>query len=137
MSLPTTRPSAREAGPELLCLQKWEDTAGWLIQHTAKWPKSARFSFVQKVDNQALAILENLVAARYEPGQRRKLLREVNLRLEQLRFLLRMARAQQVMPATGFETAMRGVDELGRMVHGWRVAIGEREAVTGAEQASS
>lgn len=137
MSLPTTRPSAREAGPELLCLQKWEDTAVWLIEHTAKWPKSARFSFVQKVDNQALAILENLVAARYEPGQRRKLLREVNLRLEQLRFLLRMARAQQVMPAAGFETAMRGVDELGRMVHGWRVAIGEREAVTGAEQASS
>jgi hypothetical protein len=137
VSLPTTRPSAREAGPELLCLQKWEDTAGWLIEHTAKWPKSARFSFVQKVDNQALAIIENLVAARYEPGQRRKLLREVNLRLEQLRFLLRMARAQQVMPAAGFETAMRGVDELGRMVHGWRVAIGEREAVSGAEEASS
>ena len=31
------------------------------------------------------------------------------------------------MPAHGFETAMRGIDELGRMVHGWRVAIGERE----------
>ena len=129
MSLPDSRTPAREAGPELLCLLKWEDTAGWLIEHTAKWPKSARFSFVQKVDNQALAILESLVTARYEPGQRRKLLREVNLRLEQLRFLMRMARARQVMPAAGFETAMRGIDELGRMVHGWRVAIGEREAL--------
>ena len=137
MSLPSTRPPAREAGPELLCLQKWEDTAGWLIEHTAKWPKSARFSFVQKVDNHVLAILESLVAARYEPGQRRKLLREVNLRLEQLRFLLRMARARQVMPSAGFETAMRGIDELGRMVHGWRVAIGEREAATGADEAST
>ncbi len=135
MSTPSTRPPAREAGPELLCLQKWEDTAGWLIEHTAKWPKSARFSFVQKVDNQVLAILEGLVTARYEPGQRRKLLREVNLRLEQLRFLLRMAQTRQVMPAAGFETAMRGIDELGRMVHGWRVAIGEREAATGAEEA--
>lgn len=134
MSLPSHRPPAREAGPELLALQKWEDTAGWLIEHTAKWPKSARFSFVQKVDNQTLAILEGLVTARYEPGQRKKLLREVNLRLEQLRFLLRMARARQVMPANGFETAMRGIDELGRMVHGWRVAIGEREAATGADE---
>jgi len=43
-----------------------------------------------------------------------------------LRFLLRMARARNVMPAAGFETAMRGIDELGRMVHGWRVASGER-----------
>ncbi len=126
MSLPSKRPPAREAGPELLCLQKWEDTAGWLIEHTAKWPKSARFSFVRRVDNQALAVLEALVAARYEPAQRHERLREVNLRLEQLRFLLRMARSRQVMPAAGFETAMRGVDELGRMVHGWRVAIGER-----------
>lgn len=128
MSAPAQRPAPREAGPELLALQKWEDTAGWLLEHTAKWPKSARFSFVQKVDNHALGVLEMLVVARYEPGRRRELLREVNLRLEQLRFLLRMARARQVMPPAGFETAMRGIDELGRMVHGWRVAIGERAA---------
>lgn len=59
----------------------------------------------------------------------------MNLRLEQLRFLLRMACARQVMPAAGFETAMRGIDELGRMVHGWRVSIGEREAVPAEEPA--
>jgi len=114
------------AGPELLCLQKWEEFTGWLLEHTAKWPKSARFSFVQKVDLQALAVLEALVAARYEPAQRRGLLREVNLRLEQLRFLLRMARGRAVMPAAGFEIAMREIDGVGRMVHGWRVVIGER-----------
>lgn len=85
------RPPAREAGVELLCLQKWEETAGWLVEHTAKWPKSARFSLVQKVDNHALEVLEMLVVARYEPGMRRKTLREVNLRLERLRFLLRIA----------------------------------------------
>lgn len=128
MSAPTQRPAAREAGPELLALQKWEETAGWLLEHTAKWPKSARFSFVQKVDGHVLGILEMLVTARYEPDQRRRTLRELNLRLEQLRFLLRMARTRQVMPAAGFEVAMRGIDELGRMVHGWRVAIGERTA---------
>lgn len=122
------RPPAREAGVELLCLQKWEETAGWLVEHTAKWPKSARFSLVQKVDNHALEVLEMLVVARYEPGMRRKTLREVNLRLERLRFLLRIARSRKVMPEAGFETAMRGIDELGRMLHGWRVTIGEREA---------
>ncbi|MBI5362394.1 MAG: four helix bundle protein [Planctomycetes bacterium] len=125
---PFTRPPAREAGPELLCLQKWEETAGWLIESTAKWPKSARFGLVQKVDNHALDIVEMLVVARYEPGSRRKLLRVINLRLERLRFLLRIARTRNVMPADKFETAMRGVDELGRMLHGWRVAIGERTA---------
>jgi hypothetical protein len=99
-----------------------------LIESTAKWPKSARFSLVQKVDNHALDIVEMLVVARYEPSTRRKTLREINLRLERLRFLLRIARTRNVMPADKFESAMRGVDELGRMLHGWRVAIGERMA---------
>jgi hypothetical protein len=126
MTLPTTRPPAREAGAELLCLQRWEETAGWLVEHTAKWPKSARFALVQKVDNHALDVLEMLVVARYEPRQRGAILREVNLRLERLRFLLRIARERGVMPPGGFETAMRGIDELGRMVHGWRVALGGR-----------
>ncbi len=121
---PFTRPPAREAGPELLCLQKWDETAGWLIESTAQWPKSARFGLVQKVYNHALEIVEMLVVARYEPGLRRKLLRAINLRLERLRFLLRIARTRNVMPGGKFETAMRGVDELGRMLHGWRVAIG-------------
>jgi hypothetical protein len=123
---PFERPPARQAGPELLCLQKWEDTAGWLIESTARWPKSARFGLVQKVDNHALDIVEMLVVARYEPGLRKKILREINLRLERLRFLLRIARTRGVMPGDKFETAMCGVDELGRMLHGWRVAIGER-----------
>jgi hypothetical protein len=81
---------------------------------------------VQKVDRQALDILEMLVIARYEPTRRAATLREINLRLELLRFLLRLARNSKVMPERGFETAMCGIDELGRMLHGWRVAIGER-----------
>ena len=133
MTLPASRPPAREAGPELLCLQRWEETAGWLVEHTAKWPKSARFALVQKVDNHALDVLELLVVARYEPRERRAALRAVNLRLERLRFLLRSARARGVMPAAGFETALRGVDELGRMVHGWRVASGDRTPSAAAE----
>ena len=130
MTLPSARPPAREAGPELLCLAHWEETAGWLIEHTAKWPKSTRFGLVRRVDDHALEVLELLVVARYERKERARTLRAVNLRLERLRFLLRAARTRNVMPASSFETAMRGVDELGRMVHGWRVAIGDRRAAS-------
>jgi|694.fasta_scaffold138519_2 hypothetical protein len=125
---PGTRTPAREAGAELLCLQAWEQHAGWIVEHTAKWPKSARFSLVQKVDNHALAVLELLVVARYEPKQRSAALREANLRLEQLRFLLRIALQRRITTMAGFETALRGIDELGRMVHGWRATLAGREA---------
>ena len=126
MTIPLDRPPAAQAGSELLVLQKWEETAAWLLNHTARWPKAARFTLTQRLDNHALDIVELLVQARYEPGVRRRVLPEINLRLERMRFLLRLARDSKLENASGFESAIRRIDEVGRMVHGWRQAIGER-----------
>jgi len=126
VSTPFDRPPPRKAGPELLVLQKWEAFLGWLLDHTAKWPKAARFTLTQRVENHALDVLELLVVARYEPGSRRRSLREANLLLERMRHLCRIAKDARVMPRKGFESAMRSVDEAGRMVHGWRQGAGRR-----------
>jgi hypothetical protein len=64
MSYLSDRPPAREAGPELLVLQRWEEFTGWLLAHTARWPKSARFTLCQRVQNHALDVTELLVVAR-------------------------------------------------------------------------
>ena len=138
MSSPLGRPGAREATTDLLVAEHWERFTGWLLDHTRKWPKSARFTLAQRVENLALDVIEGLVVARYEPRERKRSLREVNLGLERMRFLCRIARDARVMPKRGFETAMRGLDETGRMVHGWRTAIGVRRDGGGraVEQAS-
>ncbi len=120
MSIPLSRPPAREAGPELLILARWEEFTSWFLDHTGRWPKSARFTLTQRVENHALDVTEMLVVARYQPRRRRRLLDEINLRLERMRFLLRIARQGNVMPKQGFERAMKSVDEAGRMLHGWR-----------------
>ena len=126
MTMPLDRPPAAEAGPELQVLQKWEAFVGWFLHHTGKWPKHARFTLTQRLENHALDVIELLVQARYEPKLRAPLLRTVNLRLERMRFLCRVAKDGGVEHGKGFESTMRGLDECGRMVHGWRVAIGAR-----------
>lgn len=126
MSLPLDRPPAATAGPELLVLQKWEAFCGWFLHHTGKWPKSARFTLTQRLENHALEILELLVEARYEPRCRAERLRTLNLLLERMRFLVRIAKAGNVVTNQGFERTNEGLDECGRMVHGWRQALGER-----------
>ena len=120
------RPPAREAPPELLVLAKWEEFVGWLFDRAAKWPKSARFTLTQRVENFALEVLDLLVIARYEPRERPAVLKKANLLLERLRFLFRVARNARVMPISGFESALRRVDETGRMIHGWRQNQGQR-----------
>lgn len=129
MTVPLSRPPARRAGPELLVAAHWEEYLGWLLGHTGRWPKSARFTLCQRAQDTALDIAEMLVVARYEPRARRRTLRKVNLSLERLRTLLRIARAAEVMPPAGFESAMRGLDETGRMVHGWREAVEARRGM--------
>jgi hypothetical protein len=65
-----------------------------------------------------------LVVARYEPSRRRRNLQRVNLLLERVRHLLRLAREAQLASVRGHESALRGLDETGRMLHGWREALG-------------
>lgn len=128
MSLPLDRPPAAAAGPDLLVLQKWEAFVAWFFNHTARWPKAARFTLTQRLENHALDVTELLVEARYEPMRRPGLLREINLRLERMRFLCRIARDSRVECQKGFAATLERLDEVGRMVHGWRVAIGARPA---------
>jgi len=120
------RPSPREAGPELLVLAHWEAFIPWLLACCGRWPRSARFSLTQRIENHALDVLELLVVARYQPRQRARSLQDVNLVLERMRFLSRIARTQGFMSMRAFDKAMRDIDEAGRMVWGWRQHLRSR-----------
>ena len=114
------RPTARKAPSELLVLSQWEETAGWLFAKTSRWPRSARFPFASRVQERTLDVLELLVTARYDRGERASVLARVNLHLERLRLLLRLARSAGHLSTREHEGAMRRIDEVGRMLHGWR-----------------
>lgn len=122
---PERRPP-RKAPENLLLLEKWEEFTGWLLDHTAKWPKSCRFTLTQRLENHALDVTELLVEARYDREARRSNLVAANLRLERMRHLLRLAQRARIEGRRGFETAMRGIDEAGRMLHGWRSTVAGR-----------
>jgi hypothetical protein len=122
VTAPTSRPPARQAGAELLVLAKFEEFTGWLLDRTAKWPKSARFTLTQRIENHALDVVEDLVVARYQPHGRRARLDAVNLRLERMRHLFRLAQGAQACPFSVFEASMKALDEAGRMIHGWRTS---------------
>lgn len=125
MTLPHDRPRPGVAGPELLVLAQFEEFVSWFLARTAKWPKSARFTLTQRIENLALDVLEALVLARYRPGDRKAVLEASNLKLERMRHLLRIALKGSVCPHGVFESSMRGLDEVGRMLHGWRSGLAE------------
>lgn len=132
-----SRPRPREAGPELKLLTHWEAFVPWLLDHCGRWPKSARFSLTQRVENHALDVLEHLIVARYQPRQRAGSLREANLVLERMRFLCRVARARKLMSSRAFEKAMTDIDDAGRMIHGWRQQLRRTRPVRRAKTSAA
>jgi len=73
---------------------------------------------VNRIDNLALDVVEDLVGARYSRDKRAVLAR-ANLRLEKIRVLLRLCHALGYFPHARCEHAMRCVSDVGAMVGGW------------------
>ena len=96
----------------------WLDFLEWLLPTTAKLPKHIRFTFVNRIDNLALDVAEDLVEARYS-RDKRSVLARANLRLEKLRVLLRLCHALGYFPHARCEHAMRCVNDVGSMLGGW------------------
>ena len=120
MSRALERPRPRAAPEELLVLARAEELCAWLLERTARWPKGVRTVLTQRIESHALDCLEELVQARYRREGRFERLEAVNLTLERMRFLLRAAKARGAGSAKDHEGAARRLDEIGRMLHGWR-----------------
>lgn len=129
MTTPSERRPPRKAGADLLVLARTEEFAIWLLARTARWPKRARFTLTQRIEQHALDLVEDLTIARFQREGRGPRLRDADLTLERVRRLLRVARETATCPANSFEYAMRSLDEIGRMLYGWRnPGRGDRDA---------
>jgi len=99
----------------------WERTVADLLERTARFPKSLRFTFAQRVDNLAIDVLETLAEAQFaRGGRKRELLAQADRLLLRLRVILRLCHTRRLLDGGGYEHLARGLDEVGRMLGGWR-----------------
>ena len=100
----------------------WEEFCGWTFDRTANIPKSQRFTFGQKIDSISLDVLLHIVRAVYTP-EKKALLTEINLQLEELRMLWRLVQKRHWITLKQLDYAHRCIDEAGRMVGGWLKSV--------------
>jgi hypothetical protein len=81
---------------ELVVITKTYDLILWSCNHTSHSPRSHRFVLGVRVERGLYELLETLIRAKYT-RQRQALLEEANLRLEILRFQMRLARDLQCL----------------------------------------
>jgi len=123
--MPEARRPAAKAGEELTAITRAYDLVREMTRRVGKLPRDARFVLGDRILRNAYDVLDLLIAAKYR-REKVNLLDEANLRLEQLRFQIRLAHDEAWMSHREFGLAAASVDEVGRLIGGWRRAVAER-----------
>jgi len=91
----------------------------WFLPKLAKFPRDQRFLLADRIEVILLDILELLIEAVYSK-EKRNILEKANLRLDQLRFMVRIAKDMKYISLKGYDYFCQLVLEVGRMIGGWK-----------------
>jgi hypothetical protein len=111
---------------ELIIFTKAYDFTLWMMNHTAKFPKSSRFSVSVRVENKLLDILEGILSANRE-WDKGRYLSKTDEDLEKLRIFIRLSKDMRFLNVQSYEYAVRQMEEIGRLLGGW---IKQQKAIT-------
>ena len=102
----------------LILFERWMETAKWMLNLTARFPKRVRLSLTYRVENTTLEILEGVTTAAYRKDRMEKLT-AINDGLNRLRVLVRLSHELRLLSDGQYEEAARRMDDAGRILGGW------------------
>jgi hypothetical protein len=102
---------------ELVVITRAYDLMLWSCHHTGRFQRSHRFVLGERIERNLYDLLETLIKARYT-RERQGLLGQANLKLEVLRFQMRVAKDLQCLKVSSCGHAAKAIDEIGRLVGG-------------------
>ena len=106
-------------------IQKVYDLLLWIIPLIGRFPRSHRFLLGDRIEVNLLEILDDLIEAYYTKNKE-GLLRAANLRCEQIRVLVRLCKDLGIIGMEKYRHASEKIDEIGRMIGGWKKSLGDR-----------
>jgi hypothetical protein len=81
-----------------------------------------RFTLGERLSASALDLMDSLVEASYA-SRKEQFLDVSSRRVNTIRFQLRLAVGLRIMPTAAMEQAAKQLEEIGRMIHGWRQSL--------------
>ena len=101
---------------ELVIITKTYDLILWSCNHTSRFPRQHRFVLGERMERTLYDLLETLIMAKYR-RDRRSLLEDANLKLEILRFQVRLAKDLECLRPNSYAFASKQIDEVGIQRH--------------------
>ncbi len=90
----------------------------WLYPTVNKFPKNQRFVLGQRLERQAIDLIELLVEAKFS-SRKFTPLKKASIKINTLLVLIRLARDLNFLSANQYEFASKNIDEISSMIGGW------------------
>jgi hypothetical protein len=103
---------------EVSVVTKMYDFAKWLLPLLAQFPRAHRFTLGDRIEDGVLEVLDLLVEASYT-RDKRELLRRANVRLERVRYLMRLAKDLECLKVKTYLHAAEQINAVGKEIGGW------------------
>jgi hypothetical protein len=104
---------------EVAVLPLLYDLILWFSRKISAFPKKFKFTLGDRITLTQLDILDQLIEARFNRKRRGHYLRQANINIEKLRYLVRLSKDLQCLSLKEYEHAARKLQEIGKMVGGW------------------
>jgi len=89
-----------------------------------KFPKKARYTLGDRIDNRFLALLELMCMAQYQrPSEKAQTLGRAAATLDTLKMLLQLAWEIRALDNARYAEISEGLDDAGKQLGGWRKGI--------------
>lgn len=96
------------------------DLLNWLLPKSESFPRTYRYTVIQRMMNVALDFQETLTLAQCSHGrERRKHLHTCDAKLQQLRQYLRLAHTWKWLSDGQYHHVSEQIAEIGRLLGGW------------------
>lgn len=105
-----------------VAVAKVYDFVLWLLPKVENFPRAHRFTVGERLTASGLDLMTTLVEAAYS-RDKGDLLQQANRKINSTRYLLRLAKDLKLMSIDSYGFSAEKLDEIGRMVGGWRKAV--------------
>ncbi|CAK0775337.1 Diversity-generating retroelement protein Avd [Azospirillaceae bacterium] len=113
--------SSNTTGQTGQALEKTYQFLLWLIPVLDGFPQRQKYLLGDRIERTALDVLEGVIEATYTRN-RNACLSAINIKLNKLRILFRLATELRLIDRRRYEHASRLIDEIGRLIGGWMKA---------------
>lgn len=110
----------KDSRPQSPLFVKTYDFLLWLLPLTLKFPKAQRFLLAERLGKMALDFYDLILEAAADPESRLENLHKADLLLAKIRLYIRLSYDLACISTGQFEHAAHLVDELGRLLGGWK-----------------